>query len=458
MPALAFNAFVMNTASHIQHGQWRHPDAQQVNFNDVNLWVDLARTLERGRFDGVFIADSIGAYDVYGASPDATVKYAAQFPKYEPLSVIPIMAYVTEHLGFGGTVNLTFESPFLFARRMSTLDHLTGGRMGWNIVTGFLAAGAKAAGQTEILAHDARYDFADEFLSITYRLWEQSWEDDALLADKDARVFADPAKVHMIEHKGQYLQMRGLHMTDPSPQRTPVLYQAGASARGRIFGATHAECIFINGPSKQGLARTVKDMREAAVSVGRRPDDLRFFLLATAIVGRTTDEAKAKYEEYKSYINVEASLALFSGTTGIDLSRYGLDEPIPNLEKEDAVQSAIKSFTSEDPTRIWTLRQVAEHMGIGGRGPIFVGTAHEIADAMEEWVDETDADGFNLSYAILPEGFADVADLVVPELQRRGRFKEDYSGGTLREKLFGAGQAFLPERHVARKWRARPAA
>jgi alkanesulfonate monooxygenase len=251
-------------------------------------------------------------------------------------------------------------------------------------------------------------------------------------------VFADPAKIRRVRHEGQFYRLDAIHLCEPSPQRTPVLYQAGASSRGRDFAARHAECVFINGPSARVVAPQVADLRRRAAAQGRDPGDLLIFTLCTVITGRGEEEAREKHAEYRRYTDPEAALALFSGWTGVDFAKFRPEDELRYIETE-AMRSALAAFTSDDPERVWTVRELAEHVAIGGRGPLFVGSPERIADALIEWVAETDVDGFNLAYAVTPESFEDFVDLVVPELTRRGVYKRDYRPGTYREKLFGAG-------------------
>src|ERR1700687_4316746 len=251
---IRLNAFAMNCVAHQSPGLWTHPRDRTASYNRLPYWIDLAKALERGRFDLIFLADVLGIYDVYGGSPDAALRHAVQVPVNDPVLLIPAMAQVTEHLGFGVTSTLSYEPPYPFARRMSTLDHLTKGRAGWNIVTGYLNSAAAGMGLTVQPRHEQRYEIAEEYMQVVYQLWEGSWEDGAVLRDRDRRLFADPAKIHRIRHEGRFYRVDAIHLSEPSPQRTPVLYQAGASTSGRSFAAAHAECVFINGPSPQGVA------------------------------------------------------------------------------------------------------------------------------------------------------------------------------------------------------------
>ncbi len=448
---IRLNAFTMNTVGHQSPGLWRHPRDRSADYRKLEHWTDLAKLLERGLFDGVFIADVLGIYDVYGGTPDAALRHAIQVPANDPLLVVPAMAAVTKHLGFGVTFSLTYEHPYPFARRMSTLDHLTNGRVGWNIVTGYLDSAARNLGMPKQIAHDDRYDIADEYLDVVYKLWEHCWENDAVIRDKNSGVFTDPAKVHSIAHKGEHFDVPGIHLCEPSPQRTPVLYQAGTSSRGQSFAGRHAECVFMSAPSKAILKRSVDAVRAALVEAGRDANDALIYGQMLIVTGATEAEANAKYQNYLNHIDHDAALVLFSGWTGVDFSKIDPDATIEYIEN-DAGRTALASFSKADPSRKWTVREAAKFIGLGGRGPVVVGSPTQVADQLEAWMDETGIDGFNLAFAVMPETFGDVVDLVVPELQKRGRYRTNYVDGTLREKLFGRS-AFLRENHAGRKVR-----
>jgi long-chain alkane monooxygenase len=449
---IRLNAFAMNCVAHQSPGLWTHPRDRTTEYHRLPYWTDLAKTLERGRFDGLFLADVLGVYDVFGNSPDAALRNATQTPANEPLLLIPAMAAVTEHLGFGVTSNLSYEPPYPFARRMSTLDHLTEGRIGWNVVTGYLDSAARGSGKDKQAAHDDRYDIADEYMDVVYKLWEASWEDGAVLRDRTRGIFADPAKVHRVRHQGRHYRVDAIHLSEPSPQRTPVLYQAGTSPRGRQFAARHAECVFMSGPSAKVIAPRVAAIRALAAEAGRDPAEILMFSMMTVILGRTEAEARAKHADYVRHINPEGALTLMSGWTGVDFSSYALDQQVRHVQN-DAGRTAMDNITRADPDRVWTVREVAEHVGIGGIGPVMVGTPAQVADAIEAWFEQTDVDGLNVPFAISPGDFEDIADMLVPELTRRGRYKAAYQTGTLREKLFGAGRARLTAPHPATQHR-----
>jgi long-chain alkane monooxygenase len=448
---IRLNAFDMNCVGHQSPGLWTHPRDISYRYKDLEYWTELAQILERGKFDSLFIADVLGVYDVYHGSAEHAIRQATQIPLNEPMLLVPAMAHVTKHLGFGVTCSLTYEHPYPFARRISTLDHLTDGRAGWNIVSSYLDSAARNFGLDRQQKHDDRYEVADEYMEVCYKLWEGSWEDDAVVRDRARKLFTDPEKVHEIQHYGKYFTVPGFHLCEPSPQRTPVLYQAGASRRGKDFAARHAECVFVAAPSKKVLKDYVRDIRQRAAGFGRDPSNLIFFNLFTVIVAPTESEAQAKYDDYKQYVSYDGALALVSGWTGIDFGKYNPDDRVEYIEN-DAVQSATESLTTSDPDKIWTVREVANWVGIGGLGPVVVGSPSQVADALQGWAEETDVDGFNLAYAVTHETFRDFVDLVVPELQRRGVYKKEYRPGTLREKLFGQG-ARLSEEHPGAAYR-----
>jgi FMN-dependent oxidoreductase (nitrilotriacetate monooxygenase family) len=297
--------------------------------------------------------------------------------------------------------------------------------------------------------HDTRYELAEEYMQVVYKLWEGSWEDDAVRRDRAGGVYADPAKVHRVQHEGTHYRLDAIHLSEPSPQRTPVLYQAGSSARGREFAATHAECVFINGMDEANIRETVTDLRRRTAARGRDPRDLLVFLSRTTVVGRTAKEAREKYEEYHRHANVEAALAHFSSSSGIDFSRYEMDEPF-RYEKTNAMNSAVDAITRQASTP-WTKRRLIEQMGLGSRNAPIVGSGDEVAEALIRLVDETDIDGYNLSRTVSPESLEDFVALVVPALQERGAFKHGYEDGPLRQKLFGAPR--LPASHPAAGYR-----
>jgi len=429
---IRFNAFDMACVGHIQQGMWRHPRDRSADYISLDYWMGLARLLEEGLFDGLFLADVLGIYDVHGGNGDAAIRNAVQVPLLDPMLLVPAMAAATRNLGFGVTCNLAWESPALLARRFSTLDHLTQGRIGWNIVTGYLDSAARAMGLDRQMAHDDRYDLADEYMEIVYRLWEESWAADAVKRDRAAGIYADPARVKRIRHEGRQYRMDAPHLVEPSPQRTPVLYQAGASDRGRGFAARHAECVFVNGGPKPHVEKLVADLRARAA-----PRPIRVFVGATLIIGRTRAEAEAKLAEYRQHASIEGALAHASASLGIDLARFAPDEELPEAGQSQAIRSNVEALRAAAPRA--TKRALMDRMVLGSRQPPIVGSVEEVAEELIAWMDQVDVDGFNLSRTVTPECLEDVVRLLVPALQERGRYKRGYAPGSYREKLFGAG-------------------
>jgi FMN-dependent oxidoreductase (nitrilotriacetate monooxygenase family) len=435
----------MACIGHIQQGMWTHPRDRSAEYLSLDYWMGLARLLEEGLFDGLFLADVLGIYDVHGGNGDAAIRNAVQVPLLDPMLIVPAMAAATRNLGFGVTCNLAWESPALMARRFSTLDHLTKGRIGWNIVTGYLDSAARAMGLDRQMAHDDRYDLADEYMEILYRLWEESWAADAVKRDRARGIYADPARVKRIRHEGRQYRLDAPHLVEPSPQRTPVLYQAGASDRGRGFAAQHAECVFLNGGPKPHVAKLVADLRARAA-----PRPIRVFVGATLIIGRTRAEAEAKLADYRQHASIEGALAHASASLGIDLARFDLDEELPEAGQSQAIRSNVEALRAAAPRA--TKRALMDRMVLGSRQPPIIGSVDEVAEELIAWMDQADVDGFNLSRTVTPECLEDVVRLLVPALQERGRYKRAYTPGTYREKLFGSGP-LLAAPHPAAGWR-----
>lgn len=450
---LRFNAFTMNCVSHIHHGQWRRPDTRQLDYLDLDTWVDLAKTLERGKFDAIFLADVIGTYNVYGGNRDAAVEEGLQTPVNDPSLLIPTLAYVTENIGFAFTQSILQEHPFNYARRLSTLDHLTNGRVGWNVVTSYLEDTGRNLGYGGLPPHDERYARADEYLDVIYKLLEASWDDDAVIRDTENGIYADPSKIHNIDHVGQYFDVVGPHVSEPSPQRTPILFQAGASTRGRAFAAKHAEAIFIAGRNPQGAKAHVDEVKEQAAKYGRNPDDILFYQGLSFVVGGTEEEALRKKREIDEYASTRGYAAHFAGGIGIDVSQFDLDEPVGNIET-NAVQGVVKGLVEAAPDKTWTFGELIRW----ATDTQIVGTPEQIADELQLWAD-AGVDGVNVMYHVTPGSFEDFVDGVIPVLQDRGLAQREYAPGTLREKLTdGASGPRLNDRHPAAGRRRAPAA
>jgi len=273
---IILNAFEMNSSMHNSHGLWKHPEnKRQRGYKDLDYWINLAKLLEKGKFDAVFFADVLGIYDVYRNSKDPSIRDGLSVPSNDPALLVSAMASVTENLAFAITVSTTYEAPFGNARRFSTLDHLTKGRIAWNVVTSYLPNAARNFGLQGMIKHDERYNIADEYLDVSYKLWEQSWEDGAVVENVEQNTLIDPDKVHEINHEGTYFKVEGPHLSEPSVQRTPVIYQAGTSERGREFAARHAECVFVGGPTPERIRYYADDIRKRAETYGRNADNIK---------------------------------------------------------------------------------------------------------------------------------------------------------------------------------------
>ena len=446
------NLFTMNAVEHVSPGSWRYPGDRSTEYTDREYWTEVARTAERGGFDAVFFADVRGIYDVYGDDRDVAVERAVQTPANDPQLVVPAMAEVTDELGFAVTRSTTYTHPYQLAREFSTLDHLTDGRIAINVVTSYLESAAANLGLDERLDKETRYDRADEFLDVCYALWEESWDDDAVERDRETGRYADPGKVHAIDHEGDHFSVPGPHGCEPSPQRTPVVYQAGSSDRGREFAAANAEAVFASQPTEAGVREYMDDVRSRAASYGRDPESLRFFIGVVPVVGETEAIAEAKYDAYTSHVDVEATLALLSGFLDMDLSELDPDRKVEHIET-DAIQGTMNAFTKSQPDREWTVREVAEFCGLGTTSPTLVGTPEQVVDELQYWHEEVGVHGFNVKEVVRPDSLTTFVDLVVPELRARGLAPEadaDPAGDTLRERLLGDGQARLREDHPAK--------
>lgn len=449
---MLLNAFDMMVPVHQSPGLWRHPESGVSRFDTLAYWTSLARTLEEGGFASLFLADIPGVYDVYGAGTGATARGGVQYPVLDPLVMVPAMAAVTERLGFGVTASVTYEAPYLLARTLATLDHVTGGRVAWNVVTSYQDSAARNLGMDRQLPHDERYDRADEYMEVMYKLFEGSFDPGAVRADAQTGVFVDPDRVHPIGHHGTYFSVPGQALTHPGPQGTPFLFQAGASTRGQEFALDHAEAIFFIGNTPELVRRWTDGVRAGLAGRGRAEDAVKVFTMATVVVADSDEEARARLDGYRRHVDVEGALALFGGWTGVDLAGADPDSPLEYVATE-ANQSALASFTSLSPDRTWTVRDLAEFIAIGGRGPVIAGSPATVADELERWQEAAGVDGFNISAAVRPADLERFTALVSPELRRRGILAEG-TGGTLREALTGAGPRLAADHQGAAYRRA----
>ncbi len=443
---LHLSAFVMNTPSHIVHGMWRSPEGDQIRFNELDLWVSLAQRLDEGGFDAIFFADVIGLYGDYAGGWSHHAELGMQIPANDPMVILSALASHTEHLGLAFSAGPIQEPPFNFARRVSTLDHASQGRIAWNVVTSSLANGWRNFGYAELIGHDDRYALADEYLDVLYKLWEGSWDDGALQADRVSGVYADPAKIHKIHHVSEHFRVEGPHLVAPSPQRTPLIFQAGASPAGRDFAARHAEAQFIVSPSPAAAEKLIGEMVPLLQRHGRRRADIKFFQGLSFVVGATEAEAAAAEAELEAQLDVDGMIAHFGGSTGIDLGGYAPDTPIDAVHTE-GTQSNLAWLRESTEGRTPTIEDVVR---LRARANRVVGTPEQIADILALWRG-AGVDGINVINATLPGSYADFIDHVLPVLRHRGLAGAGPTAGTLRQKLFGSDQ--LNGRHPARLYR-----
>jgi FMN-dependent oxidoreductase (nitrilotriacetate monooxygenase family) len=427
-------AFIQHGVNSHATGMWRNPkDKINWDWTRPPYWQHMARTMERGLFDAIFIADELAPYNNYEGTSDACVKYAVQCPTHEPSTLVPILTAATEHLGVGVTLSTAFEHPYSMVRRLSSLDHLSGGRVAWNIVSSYSKSEWDAYGATMSLRQD-RYARMEEYMELCYKLWG-SWEPDAIIADKASGIYADPAKVHEVEHVGEYFRCRGRSFVCRSPQGQPVLWQAGSSDRGRDFAAKHAEAVFAVHPTIERMRQYTDDLNERLYGkFDRRPGSVKLIYGLQTVVAETRSEARDKYERIKAQIPLEGALAWISGHFGPDFSKYSLDEPVQNIEIP-GIQGLFESILYAKGGEPLTVREAALYYAQGMGMPVAVGTPRDIADQMEHYMDDGGADGFMLIATYTPGCFEEFVDLVVPELQRRGRYRRRYPSTTLRENL-----------------------
>ncbi|WP_096434507.1 LLM class flavin-dependent oxidoreductase [Alteribacter populi] len=445
---IILNAFEMTSAMHNSHGLWKHRKSKRHRqYKDIHYWIELARLLEKGKFDAVFFAEVLGIYDTYRQSQEPSIKDGLQVPANDASYIVPAMASVTEHLSFAITVSTTYEQPFGNARRFSTLDHLTNGRIGWNVVTSYLPNAARNYGLTDMIKHDQRYNIADEFLDVSYKLWESSWEDGAVVEDVENKTLVEPSKVHEINHEGEFFNVTGPHLSEPSVQRTPVIYQAGTSEKGREFAAKHAECVFVGGPTAEKIRYYAEDIKQRARAHGRNPDHIKIFSFLNVVVAKTSEEAEKKFKEYADLWSEDAAKAQFAGASGYDLEEYEkLNAELPFDFKKTEHAHYKAATVDRDAQNKPNIGEVLGRFTSIDRETYIVGNPAEVADGIQYQFEASGVDGFNLNHLVTPADLEDFIDLVIPELQARGLYKKEYKQGTLRKKLFDQG-SLLPEDH-----------
>jgi FMN-dependent oxidoreductase (nitrilotriacetate monooxygenase family) len=424
---LHLGAFMRPTTIHT--GAWRYPGAYpDANFNFAHL-KRFAQTLERGRFDAFFMADHLAVLNM----PAKALKHSHTVTSFDPLTLLPALAVVTERLGLVATASTTFEQPYHVARKFASLDHLSGGRAGWNLVTTSNPDAARNFGLDDHMEHAERYRRAREFFDVVTGLWD-SWADDAFVRDVENGVFFDPDKMHVLNHKGPYLSVRGpLNVARPI-QGWPVVVQAGASEAGRQIAAETAEAVFTAQPNLAAGQRFYADVKGRMEKLGRSRDRLKILPAAFVVVGETLDEAREKRARLDSLVHYESGIASLSIALGHDASGFDPDGPLPEIPDSNASKSAQQRAVDLAKRENLTVRQLAQRIG-GFSGLEFIGTPAAIADQMEEWLLTEGSDGFIVQFPYLPGGLDDFVDRLVPELQRRGLFRREYEGKTLRENL-----------------------
>lgn len=424
--------FMMHTPINHMTMSWTDPSDDRVAaMGSMKHWQDLARTLERGCFDGVFFADVPAVYDQYRDSTDVAVRYGVSWPTHDPVALVAVMTAATEHLGVAPTMSVAGLHPFLLVRTISTLDYLSGGRAGWNVVTGNARAEHRALG-IEVMDHDERYARAEEYMQVCYKLWD-AIDPDAILLDRANGVFADPARIRKVDHVGTYFRCKATPSVLPSPAGRPVIFQAGTSGPGQAFAVGHADVIFSIQPDIPRMIAFMDQIRATAGRLGRT-DPVRVTFALQPFVGSTEEEARRRREELIAKIPLEAALTRMSGTLGIDLDKIDLDQPLQESDTQ-ASRGLMKALATMMGETRMTMREAVVRSGSGGLIPHIVGTPEQIADQLEEIWRATGCLGFNLTPAINPSGLEDIVEHVVPILQKRGIFRREYAARTFRGNL-----------------------
>ncbi|MET4071501.1 FMN-dependent oxidoreductase (nitrilotriacetate monooxygenase family) [Bradyrhizobium sp. S3.2.6] len=416
------------------HAGWRHPKADG-DLLSAAYYQNIGRLLEQGRFDLLFIADILAIPDTLGGSLDSQLRYGALGAlRLDPLVVLSIIAGATKHLGLGATISTTYAQPYVLARALATLDHLSGGRAAWNIVTSFQEAEARNFGLTEQLSREGRYERADEFLEVVTKLWN-SWEDGALVRDRQTPLFADPARVHRIDHSGKWFNVQGPLNVSRPPQGRPVFIQAGASDRGRDFAARWAEIIFVTPGLIDVAVEFRNDLRARAVRFGRDPDTVKVLPGIVPVIGDTEKQAKALHDQLHELSHPESGLSTLSYHLGVDLSRFPQDEVLPENLDVPGVEGHYREVAELTRRSGLSLAELGQRYGAGRTTSGFAGTPSTVADRMQEWFEAGACDGFMLQVPYLPGGSEELVHGLVPELQHRGLFRTEYDGSTLRDSL-----------------------
>jgi long-chain alkane monooxygenase len=424
---------------------WRHPDDQRHRFTELDYWIELAKMCEDAKLDFMFLADAWGFAQVDGKRPDVCFTEGLDLPRLDPAIVLATVTPETKELGLVMTAATLVELPYSLARRLSSLDHLSSGRLGWNVVTTGLADTTSANFGRPMPPHDKRYDMADDFMEVVYKLWEGCWEPGAVLADKDG-IYADPSKVHRIDHDGPYFTSHGYGNAPASPQGTPLLFQAGTSSRGLQFAARHAECVFL-GSKPTGLAGHVTAIRKEAAAIGRDPGSVKALAGVSTVIAPTHEQAEKEYRRIIDAQNPDVAVASYAMFTGIDLSAHDPDTPMSDLHTELG-QTQVDRFKGQ------TVREVLADFRQKGVNPwIIVGTPEETADELCAVADGAMLDGYLVTPLIQPRATEDFIEQVLPLLRKRGAARVDYEEHTLRERILGPGHVKLSDDHPGASYR-----
>ncbi|MFE3317595.1 LLM class flavin-dependent oxidoreductase [Nocardia sp. NPDC059195] len=428
-------AFMQAGNTSVYSGSWRHP-ATEHGYLDASYYAKVGRQLEEGCFDLMFFDDRLAMPGIYGGSVEEAVRTGARPVKLDLGVVLGVLAQSTSHIGLGATYSTTYYAPFHVARTFATLDHLSAGRAAWNVVTSVNDSEAQNFGMDAHLGHAERYDRADEFLEVVGGLWD-TWDDDAIVHDRAAGYFADPAKVHELQHSGRFFAARGPLTVPRTPQGRPVIIQAGSSGRGREFASRWAELIFTGDPGLEVARNHYADQKARIADAGRDPASVRICPMAYAVVGESEQHAKEREAMLlEDLVHPMASLTLLSELMNYDFAQHDLDDPV--TDELIASVSGIRGLVQNLRTHIGgtvTVRDLAGHRATLLQGPRFVGTGEQVADQMAEWFHGDACDGFVLAATHMPGSFEDVVRMVVPRLQQRGLFRTAYEGTTLREHL-----------------------
>ncbi|HTI03319.1 MAG TPA: LLM class flavin-dependent oxidoreductase [Acidisoma sp.] len=427
-------AFLMTGPTCHHHGAWRHPESEVDNILDPTRYEHIARVLEAGKFDALFFADILGIYDIYGKSYDTMLGRGGQVCLLDPAVILPMMARVTERLGLGLTYSSTFNHPYQIARMLGTLDHLSRGRVAWNVVASTSTLEAQNFGMTEMPGRAQRYDRADEVLEACMALWN-SWEEGALVLDKKSGIFADASKVHYADYEGQWIKTRGPLTVPRSPQGHPVIMQAGSSERGRDFGARWGEIIFTLQHQKSDMQTFYKDFKGRMQKFGRAPESCVVLPSIDVVIGETEAIARERAEYVNELVDTQLGMACVSGQIGIDLSQLDPDQPLTDIQVEQGSRGSFDVILQGTAAEGLTLGEAARRFATSELCPQLVGTPEMIADRLIDLFQDHACDGFVLTPTTFPGMYEQFCKTVVPILQERGVFRKDYAGRTLREHL-----------------------